>query len=882
MGKDIGQLLAFNRGRVSPDALARVDVDRLGLSAETQTNWIPRVYGAMSLRPGTSYIGSLSAQSFFVPFVFATDDVAFVQFIGSSVKFWVSEAPVSRAPVSSAITNGAFDSDLAGWTDSDEAGGTSAWQTGGFMALNGNGFQEGRRTQQVTVSGSDQNAEHGLRISVAKGPVTIRVGSTSGADDYILATLGTGNHSLALTPTGNFYIQFAARSKSIKLVNSVSIESGEVVLSSPVSTSDLSMIRYDQSADVIYVACSGYQQYKVERRGPRSWSFVKYEPENGPFRAQNTDPVTISANAIEGDVTLTASQDVFKSGHVGALFKIASVGQRVADDVTAENQFTGNIRVSGVEGNRIFTVTRAGTWSATVTLQRSVGEPGSWVDVATYTGNGSVNFDDELDNQIIYYRIGVKSGDFTSGTAEVSLEYAGGSINGVVRISTVSNGKSATAAVLQDLGGTSASSIWWEGAWSDYRGFPTAVALIEGRLGWAGKDNIWLSESDGYESFDDEVVGDSGPISRSIGQGPVDRINWLLALQQLLLGTDGSEKSVRSSTFDEPLTPTNFSIKPASTQGSAQVAAISVDTRGIFLQRSGLKLYELAYSASAFNYEASDLTTIIPEIGEPGISFIAVQRQPETRIHCVRSDGTVAILIFDRLEEVRAWVDYETDGDVEQVIVLPGTDEDAVYYVVNRSTGRFLEKWAKEGECEGGTTSKCVDSHVVYSGSATTTITGLSHLNGKSVVVWADGDSVDDENGDPETFAVSGGQITLSEAVSDAVVGLSYTADYKSTKLQFATPVPLTQKKRLDHVGFVMGATHRKGLKFGQDFDHLYGLPGIEEGKAVTTDWTAYDQPSIPINGKWTTDARLCLRAQAPRHARVLGVVINMNAHEKA
>jgi hypothetical protein len=55
---------------------------------------------------------------------------------------------------------------------------------------------------------------------------------------------------------------------------------------------------------------------------------------------------------------------------------------------------------------------------------------------------------------------------------------------------------------------------------------------------------------------------------------------------------------------------------------------------------------------------------------------IGVQRQPDTRIHCVLGDGTVAILTFEAEEEVMAWSTYETDGAVEQVIVLPGAGED--------------------------------------------------------------------------------------------------------------------------------------------------------------------------------------------------------------
>lgn len=880
MGKDIGQLFAFNRGLVSSLALARLDVERVALSAQIFKNWMPRVFGAMAFRPGTAYVGTLASKSFFVPFIFGTNDTALIQFKDTGVQFWVDETPIVRTAVTATITNGGFTSNISGWTDDDEAGATSGWATGGYLSLVGSGFNEARVTQQVTVT--ETNTEHALRIIVERGPVTLRVGSTSGGDDYLAATLGEGEHSLAITPTGNFFIQLANRTLTAKRVDSVEIESGTVELSAPFTEANLAKIRYDESADVVYVAVDGYQQYKVERRATRSWSLVKYLPEDGPFQTQNTTPITIAASAIQGDITLTASKPYFKSTQVGALFRIASVGQKVTANISGEDQFTGHIRVSGVEASRAFTLTLSGTWSATVTLQRSVGEPGSWVDVTTYLGNIVTNYNDALDNQIIYYRIGVKAGDYTSGTVEADLEYPGGSIDGIARVTGYTNETTVSAAVLRDLGGTEASSVWWEGAWSLRAGFPTAVALTEGRLAWSGRDQLWISVSDEYESFDDEVEGDSGPILRNIGQGPVDRINWMLSLQRLLLGTDGAEKSVRSSTFDEPLTPTNFSIKSASTQGSADLAAVTVDTRAMFVQRSTYKLYELAYSSEAFDYEAVDLTNIVPEIGSPGITFLAVQRQPDTRIHCVRSDGTVAILVFDRLENVKAWVEYETDGTVENVVVLPGTGEDKVYYVVNRSTGRFLERWALESECQGGTANKCLDSHVVYSGVPRLTITGLTHLEGKSVAVWADGQSINDANGDARLFTVASGSVTLDNHISDAVVGLQYTGDWQGTKLQFATDVPLTQHKRIDHLGLVLGPTHRQGLLVGQDFENLEGLPLVEEGKEVTVDWTAYDQPAFPISGTWDTDARLCMRAKSPRHATVLGAVINVNAHEKA
>jgi hypothetical protein len=349
-----------------------------------------------------------------------------------------------------------------------------------------------------------------------------------------------------------------------------------------------------------------------------------------------------------------------------------------------------------------------------------------------------------------------------------------------------------------------------------------------------------------------------------------------------MTGTQGAELVAKSSSLDEPLTPTAFSLKEASTLGSTNMPAVKIDTGGVYVNRSGSRVYELTLDGTVYNYTSSDLTAIVPEIGRPSFVRMAVQRQPDTRIHCVRSDGTVAILIFDRLEKVTCWVLYETDGLVEDVVVLPGTEEDEVYYCVNRtingSTKRYLELWALESEAINEARSILTDSTYIWTGASSTTVTGLSHLEGEVVTVWAN-------TKDLGTYTVTGGQITISEAATTAYVGLAYTARFKSAKLALgiATGQPLTQRQRLDHVGLVLANTHYQGLRFGQDFDHLYDLPLIEQGTTVTVDsvHAAYSEDSIPLDGKWDTDTRMCLEAASPRAATVLAAVIVGAGHVK-
>jgi hypothetical protein len=359
-----------------------------------------------------------------------------------------------------------------------------------------------------------------------------------------------------------------------------------------------------------------------------------------------------------------------------------------------------------------------------------------------------------------------------------------------------------------------------------------------------------------------------------------------------MLGADGAIRTARSSSFDEPLTPTNFNLKDISTQGAKAVAAVKLDTSGVFVQRAGVRVYEASYDGSTYDYAVSELTAVVPEIGEPGIVKIVAQHQPEKRFHCIRSNGTVALLAFDKQEEVTCWIDIETRGAVEDAVVLPGSGEDQVWYTVartiNGSTVRYHERFAPEAACRGMPEARLADAHLAWTGAAATTITGLGPLEGESVVCWgwnaatpftnAAGDPVGRDLG---MFTVSGGAIGgLAAAVTHAVVGLPYTARYKSTKLAYAAQAgtALCMKKRVSRLGVIARWLHARGLRYGPSFDMLDDLPQVEQAAAVAADdlRLAYDEEMFAFPGEWDTDARICLEAASPRPATVLACVIGL------
>jgi len=881
-------LQAFNRGLVSPLGLGRTDISRMRLSAEVQTNFVPRVLGSMMLRPGFEKVGeSLSNnKAYHIPFIYSLNDTAILEMTDQTLRVRVDEEVITRASVSSAISNGTFTTDLTDWTDHDQTGANSSWVTGGYLGLLGTIYNAAIREQHIVVASDDIGVEHALHIVVARGELTLRVGSTSGGIEYLGEIILTeGTHSLTLTPTGDFYVRLMARTPYTTLIDSVSIEaSGDMTLPLPWAEVDLPNVRWTQSGDVVFCACENYQQVRIERRSNDSWSVVKYLSNDGPFGIINTGSIRLTPSALSGDITITSSASFFSTSFIGSLLRITSVGQNVQSSISGDGQFSDPIRVTGVGTQRAFTRSVTGTFSATYTLQRSIGEVGAWADVENGTATFSNSYNDGLDNQIIYYRYGVKTGNYTSGTLNIALNYTNGGLTGTARVTGYTNDTTVTASVLTPFGSTVASDLWSESEWSPRKGWPSAVALHEGRLWWAGKGKIWGSVSDAYASYDDTVEGDSGPINRNIGEGPVDTINWMLPMQRLVCGASMAEWSMRSSSLDEPLTPTNANFRSSSTQGSNRVGGYKIDTRGVFVDNSSIKLFEIEFNTQSFDYSNSDLTAIIPDIGNPGIKRLAVQRKIDTRIHCVRNDGTVAMLIYDPVEDVKCWVEIETSGEVEDVFVLPadGREEDYVYYAVKRtingSTVRFLERWAMESECAGGALSRVADCHVIYDGSSTTTISA-PHLPNTEVVVWADGK-------DLGTFTLDdNGEATASAAFTKACIGLGYTAQFKSTKLAYAAQAgtALTERKRVAYLGVILANTHAQGIQYGPDFDRLDDLPEVEYGATVAanTVWEAYDRDAFEFNGDWDTDSRVCLQAEAPRCATMLACVIGMDTNER-
>jgi len=107
-----------------------------------------------------------------------------------------------------------------------------------------------------------------------------------------------------------------------------------------------------------------------------------------------------------------------------------------------------------------------------------------------------------------------------------------------------------------------------------------------------------------------------------------------------------------------------------------------------------------------------------------------------------------------------------------------------------------------------------LDSSVVYQGTSISTMTGLGHLEGQTVGVYADGEY-------RGTSVVSGGQVVLSAPASTVVVGLPVVALIKTLPLLLigvpASGIPF--KKQISRV--TLRLDDSRYLKLGPSLDNM-------------------------------------------------------------
>ena len=564
----------------------------------------------------------------------------------------------------------------------------------------------------------------------------------------------------------------------------------------PYAASELKDVQYKQLNDVVILTHPNHHPQRLTRVADDNWTFEDLPWDYPPLLDENTTTTTITPSATTGTgITLTASTSVFDSDQVGGYYQIG----HTRDSPAVNLGITSNGTSSSIYILGSLSFTTGGLWSATVSIERSTTNAfaGEETTVRTYTGDYSRNITDSVDETDgAYYRIRVSS--WSAGTSATDatnpvayLDATDATVYGLVKITGYTSGTVVTADVVNDLDSPGATTLWSEGAFSDFRGFPRAVSFHEQRLLFAATSHqpqtVWGSVTGDIYRFRYTSL-DDGAFNYTLAAQEGNAIVWLESEDVLLIGTTANEWSMSGGAGDEVITPTNVKVRKQSSYGSKAIQAQLAGDALLFVQRAGQRVRELAYSFEADKWKAPDLNKFAEHIAREGITQIAIQQQPETILWATLGNGEMVSLTYDRENNVVAWARHTTTGEFESVAVVYGdTNTDEVWTVVKRtingSTVRYIERLdpAARDKVDSGT-----QSSMIYLDAATVTTTdgdgvtvsGLSHLEGETVSILADGAV-------RPTKTVASGQITLTRSATDVVVGIPYYPTLQPMKLDF-------------------------------------------------------------------------------------------------
>ena len=230
--------------------------------------------------------------------------------------------------------------------------------------------------------------------------------------------------------------------------------------------------------------------------------------------------------------------------------------------------------------------------------------------------------------------------------------------SGKAIITARTNATVAVATITTAFTNTDATAAFNLGAFSNTTGFPSCVSFFEQRLVFAGTTDepqtLYFSKSGDYENMTTGTNADDAMVY-TIASNQVNKIRYLKAVRTLLIGTTGGEFSVSADGTDAAVTPTNVTIKRQSSFGAANVDAQPAGNAVLFLQAAKRKIRELAYNYDSDGYVAPDLTILNETVTKSGITEMAFQQSPDNILWCVREDGVLAGLTYQRTDNVVAW-----------------------------------------------------------------------------------------------------------------------------------------------------------------------------------------------------------------------------------
>ena len=862
----------FRAGELSPRLEGRIDLDKYNEGAQTLQNMLVFPQGGTTRRPGTYYAGAAKdgGKVRLINFEYSDEQAYVVELGANYMRFFKDGGILTDLSASiTGITQGnpalLTVGSTAGLTGSVVISGVS-----GMTEVNNKEFQTARLSamEVSSVSGTFVTGETitggtsggtGLigRVRVPTQPF-LDIYNDSG---LVVGETITGSVSGA-TATIVTYPGVASPS-TLVLVNTDSTGFGAYVsggtishiaeVTTTYSVTDIFEINYAQSADVIYLAHKDHAPAKLTRTTATSFTLTDVDFTDGPYLDENITSTTLYASASTGSVTITASAALFTASDVGRYIRFREVLEINHDEWAASTSYANNATVR-FDGHVYKQVTGS--------TQTSGNTPPVHTDGTETYG--------AIDWQYVHDDTGyVKITNFTSSTSvDATVQTDDGGIT-----------------VLPDsiVGSGGATKRWSLGAFGGDQGFPRAIAFYEQRLYFAGTigqpQTIFGSVSADFENHT-PGTNDDDALNFTIASDQVNVIKHIIPARFLQILTTSSEFTLSGGQGTQPVTPTNVNILRETTFGTSGVRPLRAATSTILIQKGQEKVKEITFDERQDGLAGVDLTILADHITRGGLTDMVWQQEPELIVWFVHTDGRLIGLTYDRANNAVGWHTHPLGGSgtVESITSVPEGSEDTVYMSVKRTingaTVRHIEYMKPIYFGDSVEDAYYVDGGLTYSGSATTTISGINHLEGEEVTILADGAS-------HASKTVTNGTITLDRSASKVHLGYNYESLLETLRIEAGADDGISQGKIKRIHGVTVRFLDTVGAEVGPDTANLDRIPFRSSANPMNQALSLFTgDKEIFFPSGYDNDSRVVVRQNQPLPMTILAIMRRSNTFD--
>lgn len=650
-------------------------------------------------------------------------------------------------------------------------------------------------------------------------------------------------------------------------------------ISSPYSYDDLwdetelcCKIQTIQHSDIMYIFNANHPIMLLKRYANYDWRLEELELKNGPFLNMNTSDISISISEKTGTTQLTATGDVFSSSDVGRLVRLrplnddtkpwsAGVSVNEMDIRTSDNKYymamsigsTGSIKPVHSEGSR---------------------SDGSVVWQYVHDGMGVVKITEYIDPQHVNAQVLSRLPDaLTSGTVcwELGLVHKGAE-------------------------------------------YPISGAFFRNRFAFlintVNGPYVCLSYSGDYNNFADMECGEATAetaITVPVLNTEFNEGKWIFARDVLFVGTGAAEFYIDAVSSAQAMAADNIKISQISNVGSKAVMPVSIGTHVLFVDRYGLSLRDLMYNYYNDGYDQVDISILGKHLFQSRIVAMAYQEVPDKILWCLIADGSLVAVTFSSEQDVTAFSRHDVSGNVESLAVVSNLDDcrDVLWMevkrVVNQTHLRSVEyldngfpltfisqldatasyQKKNDEQAEFVKLNACyLDASVVYdraSDDVSTQLSGLSHLEGKTVQIFADGCVC-------EPQLVMDGKINIPLSSSHVVVGLNINSQFIPQNVfipnQFGSG--LGQNQRINHV--LLSLYLSGGGQIGTDDNSLSDILYRSTDAPMNTSQPLFTgNKDILFNGVTSSSeqaAQIFIQNTSPLPMNILAIVPSMDVSQ--